>query len=168
MRRCDGVIDCWNGFDELNCSKCLTSFSCKAADGIFLKCIPGNKLCDGKADCPDLSDESLYCHRKYLSIISIFCLYIQEMARVLPVNFNVETNPTNVSQNLLDVMGIPIVKTYYSDHLFGVVNVRIILVTVQERLFSMINVCLSAKCAIISPIVKTIEMNRLDYLNLPI
>ena len=50
---CDGVKDCDNGEDELNCCNANTEFTCN--DGF--KCIKKYQLCDGKNDCNGGEDE---------------------------------------------------------------------------------------------------------------
>jgi hypothetical protein len=72
--RCDGVFNCWDKSDERNCSHCLTTFSCPTEDGKYRLCLKSEKLCDKIADCPDKSDELLYCNRKLLFFTSCFFL----------------------------------------------------------------------------------------------
>ncbi|OQR73944.1 vitellogenin receptor-like [Tropilaelaps mercedesae] len=62
---CDGVNDCADNRDELNCTQ-TTPDSCEPL-GLFLcqnnKCIPPGQRCDGENDCGDNSDESPeLCH----------------------------------------------------------------------------------------------------------
>ncbi|KAK9506371.1 hypothetical protein O3M35_008323 [Rhynocoris fuscipes] len=58
--KCNGVADCKNGIDEVNCTTCNKyQFSCETRDS----CIPLEWRCDGNADCEDESDES-NCHNE--------------------------------------------------------------------------------------------------------
>ena len=52
---CNGMPDCDDGSDELNCDRDVHSFDC--GDGTHL---PVSALCDANPDCPDGSDET-YC-----------------------------------------------------------------------------------------------------------
>lgn len=52
-RKCDGNVDCYNGFDEIGCScQNSTFFRCKSGE-----CITPNLRCDHDPDCTDASDE---------------------------------------------------------------------------------------------------------------
>lgn len=52
-RKCDGHIDCLDGFDEIDCScQNSTFFHCKSGE-----CIAPNLRCDYDPDCSDASDE---------------------------------------------------------------------------------------------------------------
>ncbi|KAF7287308.1 hypothetical protein GWI33_001673 [Rhynchophorus ferrugineus] len=57
--RCNGVLDCPNGEDELGCDykKCPNNISCFNQT----KCISVHQVCDGKADCDNDFDES-HCY----------------------------------------------------------------------------------------------------------
>ncbi|QQP39676.1 Sortilinrelated receptor_ L(DLR class) A repeatscontaininglike [Caligus rogercresseyi] len=51
--QCNGIKDCPDGSDEMNCDDCPSHFF-KCADG---KCINSHWRCDGESDCDDNSDE---------------------------------------------------------------------------------------------------------------
>ncbi|KAK0098199.1 hypothetical protein PV326_010521 [Microctonus aethiopoides] len=53
-RICDGIIDCPDLSDEINCAYCQEgNMHC----GVGRVCIPNVKRCDGKIDCPNGNDE---------------------------------------------------------------------------------------------------------------
>eukprot|EP00094_Tigriopus_californicus_P007836 TCALIF_07546-PA protein Name:"Similar to Hspg2 Basement membrane-specific heparan sulfate proteoglycan core protein (Mus musculus)" AED:0.27 eAED:0.27 QI:67/0.56/0.38/1/0.8/0.76/26/0/2378 len=59
-KRCDGVIDCSQGEDELNCGNGNPNVQCLQANWMF--CLNGQPFCpvqrcDGIRDCPDARDE---------------------------------------------------------------------------------------------------------------
>ncbi|XP_073985924.1 uncharacterized protein isoform X2 [Rhodnius prolixus] len=58
--KCNGVLDCKNGIDEVNCTTCNKyQYACESKDS----CIPLEWRCDGNADCEDGSDE-INCHQE--------------------------------------------------------------------------------------------------------
>ncbi|CAG0914402.1 unnamed protein product [Notodromas monacha] len=54
-RKCDGIVDCPQGSDEVDCAKHHNCFRCGN------KCVDWRWVCDGEYDCPDGSDESPSC-----------------------------------------------------------------------------------------------------------
>lgn len=58
-RMCDGIVDCPNNEDEIQCNFC-------PKDAIFCGkgryCVPQSARCNGKIDCPDGSDEKDCCN----------------------------------------------------------------------------------------------------------
>jgi len=66
-QKCDGLFDCVDGFDELNCScKNSSFFRCKSGE-----CIAPNLRCDYDPDCSDASDE-IGCGM--LKILFTYCI----------------------------------------------------------------------------------------------
>lgn len=64
-RRCNGIVDCLYGEDELGCTnlQCgvFRNFRCHLTKG-NQNCISDDWVCDGRADCPNGEDESAtYC-----------------------------------------------------------------------------------------------------------
>ncbi|XP_053386632.1 uncharacterized protein LOC123539345 [Mercenaria mercenaria] len=53
-QKCDAVVNCKDGSDEINCDYCPGSFAC----ALSKTCIPESYVCDGLVDCNDASDES--------------------------------------------------------------------------------------------------------------
>jgi hypothetical protein len=53
-RVCNGIEECANGNDELNCNPAARSFQCASGESV-----PWLSLCDGVAACADTSDEEL-------------------------------------------------------------------------------------------------------------
>jgi hypothetical protein len=53
--KCDGHVDCPNGFDEKNCTSPVKCDGFKCGSG---ECIPEKWRCDTNFDCSDLSDEA--------------------------------------------------------------------------------------------------------------
>lgn len=71
--RCDGVADCFDKSDELNCTTITQrpysndTDDCVHPDRLCKPtgfCIRVDKLCDGQIDCPDGSDEGYRCNEK--------------------------------------------------------------------------------------------------------
>ncbi|XP_070582192.1 uncharacterized protein [Ptychodera flava] len=57
-KRCDGVRDCFDGRDEMNCTVCYGGRQCDVGlDSHASKCIPEDNICDRFPDCIDGADE---------------------------------------------------------------------------------------------------------------
>ncbi|CAF2027459.1 unnamed protein product [Rotaria magnacalcarata] len=70
--RCDGVWNCPNGQDEVNCpgSACqLHEHMCISPETLILTCIPLRKAGDGKVDCLGGTDERMHCRKTYSASI---------------------------------------------------------------------------------------------------
>ncbi|KHJ89205.1 hypothetical protein OESDEN_10977, partial [Oesophagostomum dentatum] len=55
-RRCNGITECTDGTDEMNCDVCGNGLFHCAKSG---ECIPMEERCDGKRQCPHAEDEML-------------------------------------------------------------------------------------------------------------
>ena len=68
---CDGILDCTDGKDEIDCfcsedefqcmniNHCTNRYCYESYDNVpFFQCIPQAKVNDGKADCYNMKDES--------------------------------------------------------------------------------------------------------------
>ncbi|CAG2161360.1 unnamed protein product [Oppiella nova] len=77
-QRCDGIIHCWDGEDEQNCTKCLKPCNCSVVWSTYSQrldsvcsenqftcnsgqCIPIESFCDTHKHCTDGSDEPDGC-----------------------------------------------------------------------------------------------------------
>ena len=63
---CDGVTDCKNGKDEIDCPVACTVDQFTCGNGA---CISGNQVCDGVSDCVGGEDE-LQCRKS--SLINLY------------------------------------------------------------------------------------------------
>ncbi|RWS23424.1 low-density lipoprotein receptor-related protein 4-like protein, partial [Leptotrombidium deliense] len=68
--RCDNVPDCGDKSDELNCNKTTHKdmLECSKDNGFFEcastgHCIPHEKVCDNRKDCPKGDDEGSHCNK---------------------------------------------------------------------------------------------------------
>lgn len=62
--RCDGIWNCFNGADELNCSSSICSaetHACVSLANYSLICLPLKRVADGIVDCLGASDERQLC-----------------------------------------------------------------------------------------------------------
>jgi len=65
-RLCNGVADCSDGVDEINCTHCDGSvFECDNK-----RCMVPGVMCDGRNDCGDNSDERHCCESTFDGLIS--------------------------------------------------------------------------------------------------
>ncbi|XP_059822369.1 low-density lipoprotein receptor-related protein 2a isoform X1 [Hypanus sabinus] len=79
--RCDGVNDCLDNSDEVNCGTLNTTCSSLAFTCTNLQCIPSYWRCDGQNDCSDGSDEQecpthgpSTCATDYFTCANSYCV----------------------------------------------------------------------------------------------
>ena len=69
-QRCDGLSDCVDASDELNCATCAEgAFHCNTDDVSDLSCILKSQVCNGAYDCPESKIDEQNCE----SAVAVTC-----------------------------------------------------------------------------------------------
>ena len=113
---CDGIPDCNDGYDEVNCTCSSSSYKCKTG-----LCIPLSKYCDFHFDCPDHSDEEscsypkcdstqYRCDNGQCIATSLYCNFIQDC-----LDGSDETNCESTCNGFLCYSGLCIASTQVND-----------------------------------------------------